>query len=203
MPLGLQLTTPLFAERLLLDVAHAYETATGHAARASSGARRGARMSVEYEAVIGIECHVELKTKTKMFCGCANEFGGEPNTKVCPVCLGMPGALPVPNEKALEHTVDAGLAFGAEIPVVLEVRPEELFLSRHAQGLPDLAVRHAADDGRLGQVLARRRHACESAALRASISKKTPANRRTRVRATDGLPAAPIRCSTSIARACL
>ncbi len=73
-------------------------------------------MSVEYEAVVGIECHVELKTKTKMFCGCANEFGGEPNTKVCPVCLGMPGALPVPNVKALEHTVAAGLAFGAEIP---------------------------------------------------------------------------------------
>jgi len=73
-------------------------------------------MNVEYEAVVGIECHVELKTKTKMFCGCANEFGGEPNTKVCPVCLGMPGALPVPNAKALEHTVNAGLAFGAKIP---------------------------------------------------------------------------------------
>ena len=70
-----------------------------------------------YEAVIGIECHVELRTRTKMFCGCANEFGGEPNTKVCPVCLGMPGALPVPNAKAIEHLVTAGLAFGAEIPV--------------------------------------------------------------------------------------
>ena len=70
----------------------------------------------KYEAVIGIECHVELKTATKMFCGCANEFGGEPNTKVCPVCLGMPGALPVPNATAIEHTIAAGLAFGAEIP---------------------------------------------------------------------------------------
>ncbi|MBV8490118.1 MAG: Asp-tRNA(Asn)/Glu-tRNA(Gln) amidotransferase subunit GatB [Candidatus Eremiobacteraeota bacterium] len=69
-----------------------------------------------YEAVIGIECHVELKTATKMFCGCPNEFGGEPNTKVCPVCLGMPGALPVPNEKAIEHMLRAGLAFGATIP---------------------------------------------------------------------------------------
>jgi aspartyl-tRNA(Asn)/glutamyl-tRNA(Gln) amidotransferase subunit B len=69
-----------------------------------------------YEAVIGVECHVELKTKTKMFCGCANEFGGEPNTKVCPVCLGMPGALPVPNAKAIELIVTTGLAFGAEIP---------------------------------------------------------------------------------------
>jgi aspartyl-tRNA(Asn)/glutamyl-tRNA(Gln) amidotransferase subunit B len=69
-----------------------------------------------YEAVIGVECHVELKTQTKMFCGCANEFGGEPNTKICPVCLGMPGALPVPNARAIELIVTAGLAFGAEIP---------------------------------------------------------------------------------------
>jgi aspartyl-tRNA(Asn)/glutamyl-tRNA(Gln) amidotransferase subunit B len=73
-------------------------------------------VNASYEAVIGIECHVELKTRTKMFCGCVNEFGGEPNTKVCPVCLGMPGALPVPNAKAIEHIVTAGLAFGAEIP---------------------------------------------------------------------------------------
>jgi aspartyl-tRNA(Asn)/glutamyl-tRNA(Gln) amidotransferase subunit B len=73
-------------------------------------------VSPEYEAVIGVECHVELKTLTKMFCGCANEFGGEPNTKICPVCLGMPGALPVPNEKAIEHVLTAGVAFGAEIP---------------------------------------------------------------------------------------
>jgi aspartyl-tRNA(Asn)/glutamyl-tRNA(Gln) amidotransferase subunit B len=70
----------------------------------------------EYEAVIGIECHVELKTTTKMFCGCRNEFGGEPNSKTCPVCLGMPGALPVPNAKAIEQIVRTGLAFGAEIP---------------------------------------------------------------------------------------
>jgi aspartyl-tRNA(Asn)/glutamyl-tRNA(Gln) amidotransferase subunit B len=70
----------------------------------------------KYEAVIGIECHVELKTTTKMFCGCRNEFGGEPNTKTCPVCLGMPGALPVPNAKAIEQIVRTGLAFGAEIP---------------------------------------------------------------------------------------
>jgi aspartyl-tRNA(Asn)/glutamyl-tRNA(Gln) amidotransferase subunit B len=69
-----------------------------------------------YEAVIGIECHVELKTRTKMFCGCANEFGGEPNTKVCPVCLALPGALPVANDEAIEHMIAAGLAFDAAIP---------------------------------------------------------------------------------------
>jgi aspartyl-tRNA(Asn)/glutamyl-tRNA(Gln) amidotransferase subunit B len=73
-------------------------------------------MTAEYEAVIGIECHVELRTRTKMFCGCFNEFGGEPNTKICPVCLGMPGALPVPNATAIDHIITAGLAFGAEIP---------------------------------------------------------------------------------------
>jgi aspartyl-tRNA(Asn)/glutamyl-tRNA(Gln) amidotransferase subunit B len=69
-----------------------------------------------WEAVIGIECHVELKTESKMFCGCPNVFGGEPNTKVCPVCLALPGALPVPNKKAIEHMIRAGLAFGAAIP---------------------------------------------------------------------------------------
>ena len=73
-------------------------------------------MTAAYEAVIGIECHVELKTATKMFCGCPNEFGGEPNTRVCAVCLGMPGALPVPNSKAIEHMIRTGLAFGAKIP---------------------------------------------------------------------------------------
>ena len=69
-----------------------------------------------YEAVIGIECHVELKTTSKMFCACPNEFGGEPNTKVCPVCLALPGALPVANKEAIQHMIAAGLAFDAEIP---------------------------------------------------------------------------------------
>jgi aspartyl-tRNA(Asn)/glutamyl-tRNA(Gln) amidotransferase subunit B len=75
-----------------------------------------AALREKYEAVIGIECHVELKTVSKMFCGCANEFGGEPNTKVCPVCLALPGALPVPNARAIELMIRAGLAFDAEIP---------------------------------------------------------------------------------------
>ncbi len=70
----------------------------------------------QYEAVIGIECHVELKTQSKMFCGCPNVFGGEPNSNVCPVCLALPGALPVPNSAAIEHMIRAGLAFDAEIP---------------------------------------------------------------------------------------
>jgi aspartyl-tRNA(Asn)/glutamyl-tRNA(Gln) amidotransferase subunit B len=64
---------------------------------------------MEYEAVIGLETHVQLKTKSKMWCGCANEFGAPPNTNVCPVCLGMPGVLPVANEEALRLTALAGL----------------------------------------------------------------------------------------------
>jgi aspartyl-tRNA(Asn)/glutamyl-tRNA(Gln) amidotransferase subunit B len=69
----------------------------------------------DWETVIGLECHVELSTATKMFCGCANAFGAEPNTNVCPVCLGQPGTLPVPNEKAIEYIVRIGLALGSEI----------------------------------------------------------------------------------------
>ena len=68
-----------------------------------------------FETVIGLECHVELSTRTKMFCSCANEFGAEPNTLVCPICLGHPGTLPVPNERAVEHTITIGLALGSEI----------------------------------------------------------------------------------------
>ena len=69
----------------------------------------------EYQAVIGLECHVELSTETKMFCGCRNEFGAPPNTNVCPVCLGHPGSLPVPNHEAIERIITIGLALGSEI----------------------------------------------------------------------------------------
>jgi len=71
---------------------------------------------MEYEAVIGLETHVQLKTKSKMWCGCTNAFGAEPNTNVCPVCLGLPGVLPVPNEEALRLTVLAGYLLNCEIP---------------------------------------------------------------------------------------
>ncbi|HEX8099502.1 MAG TPA: Asp-tRNA(Asn)/Glu-tRNA(Gln) amidotransferase subunit GatB [Actinomycetota bacterium] len=69
----------------------------------------------DLETVIGLECHVELSTTTKMFCGCPNEFGAPPNTNVCPVCMGHPGTLPVPNEKAIEYTIKIGLALGCDI----------------------------------------------------------------------------------------
>jgi aspartyl-tRNA(Asn)/glutamyl-tRNA(Gln) amidotransferase subunit B len=69
----------------------------------------------DYETIVGLECHVELSTRTKMFCGCPNEFGGEPNTRVCPICLGHPGTLPVPNREAVERTMKIALALGCEI----------------------------------------------------------------------------------------
>jgi aspartyl-tRNA(Asn)/glutamyl-tRNA(Gln) amidotransferase subunit B len=68
-----------------------------------------------YEPVIGLETHVELGTQTKMFCGCKTEFGAEPNTQVCPVCLALPGALPVMNRAAIEATIRIGLALNCDI----------------------------------------------------------------------------------------
>src|SRR2546422_930898 len=69
-----------------------------------------------YEAVIGLETHVQLKTKSKMWCACPNEFGALPNTNVCPVCLGLPGVLPVANEQALRLTALTGLLLYCTLP---------------------------------------------------------------------------------------
>jgi aspartyl-tRNA(Asn)/glutamyl-tRNA(Gln) amidotransferase subunit B len=70
---------------------------------------------MKWETVIGLETHIELSTKSKIFCTCSTKFGGEPNTNVCPVCLGHPGVLPSLNRQAVEFTVIAGLALGSEI----------------------------------------------------------------------------------------
>jgi len=70
---------------------------------------------MDYEAVIGLETHVQLRTKSKMWCGCANEFGAPPNTNVCPVCLGLPGVLPVANEEALRLTALTGLLLNCAV----------------------------------------------------------------------------------------
>lgn len=72
-------------------------------------------MSRQYETVIGLEVHVELATKTKIFCSCSTEFGGAPNTHTCPVCTGMPGALPVLNRQVVEYALAVGLAVNCEI----------------------------------------------------------------------------------------
>src|SRR4051794_39500956 len=80
------------------------------------GRRDGGAMTTTWEPVIGLEVHVELATATKLFCGCPNEFGAEPNTNVCPVCLGLPGSLPVLNEKAVELALRLGEALKFTVP---------------------------------------------------------------------------------------
>jgi aspartyl-tRNA(Asn)/glutamyl-tRNA(Gln) amidotransferase subunit B len=85
----------------------------------------------ELEPVIGLEIHVQLKTRTKMFCRCENVWGSEPNTRTCPICLAFPGTLPIPNEKAIAWTVKLGLALGCEIA------PRALFHRKH-YWYPDL-----------------------------------------------------------------
>ena len=69
----------------------------------------------DYEMVAGLETHVELKTATKIFCGCSTAFGAEPNTQCCPVCTGMPGSLPVLNRQVVHYAIKAGLAVNCRI----------------------------------------------------------------------------------------
>ena len=83
--------------------------------------------ATNYEAVIGLEVHVELNTATKMFCSCAIDFGGEPNTRTCPVCLGQPGSLPVVNGKAVEAAIRLGLALGCDIAPVSQFHRKNYF----------------------------------------------------------------------------
>lgn len=118
-----------------------------------------------YEAVIGLEIHVQLSTKTKMFCGCSPSFGDEPNSHTCPVCLGHPGALPVTNEQAVLYAIEVGLALGCEIA------PRSIF-HRKNYFYPDLPKGYQisqfdipiASGGRLGDVRIHRAHLEEDAA---------------------------------------
>ncbi|HEV2074763.1 MAG TPA: Asp-tRNA(Asn)/Glu-tRNA(Gln) amidotransferase subunit GatB, partial [Thermoleophilaceae bacterium] len=118
-----------------------------------------------YEPVIGLEIHVQLATRTKMFCGCELSFGEEPNTRTCPVCLGHPGTLPVVNAEAVHYGLMIGLALGCEIA------PRSLF-HRKNYFYPDLAKGYQvsqyevplAREGRLGDVRIHRAHLEEDAA---------------------------------------
>ena len=89
-------------------------------------------MASGYETVIGLEVHAQLLTRSKLFCGCAVQFGAPPNTQVCAVCCGLPGSLPVPNARAVELAMRAGLALNCEI------RPQSVF-ARKNYFYPDLA----------------------------------------------------------------
>jgi aspartyl-tRNA(Asn)/glutamyl-tRNA(Gln) amidotransferase subunit B len=118
----------------------------------------------------------------KMFCGCRNVFGGEPNTNVCPVCLGMPGALPVPNELAIELIVCGGPRVRREIPAFSKFDRKNYFYPDMPKDYQISQFDMPLTQGGVVHVLAARRVARSRAGSRASISKKTPANRRTRAR---------------------
>jgi aspartyl-tRNA(Asn)/glutamyl-tRNA(Gln) amidotransferase subunit B len=119
----------------------------------------------EYEPVIGLEMHVQLRTRTKMFCGCALSFGDEPNTHTCPICLGHPGSLPVTNAEAVHFGLMIGLALGCEIA------PRSIF-HRKNYFYPDLPKGYQisqydiplATGGRLGEIRIHRVHLEEDAA---------------------------------------
>ena len=118
-----------------------------------------------YEPVIGLEIHVQLKTRTKMFCGCELSFGEEPNTRTCPVCLGLPGTLPVTNAQAVTYGIMMGMALGCEIA------PRSIF-HRKNYFYPDLSKGYQISQydiplclgGQLGDVRIHRIHLEEDAA---------------------------------------
>ena len=125
----------------------------------------GAVAERTYEPVIGLEIHVQLSTRTKMFCGCALSFGEEPNTRTCPVCLGLPGTLPVVNAEAIHYGLMIGMALGCE------PAPRSIF-HRKNYFYPDLPKGYQvsqydiplARDGRLGDIRIHRVHLEEDAA---------------------------------------
>ncbi len=105
--------------------------------------QEGRTLMPEYEAVIGLETHIQLNTQSKIFCACkADSWGAEPNTNICPVCTGLPGVLPTLNRQAVEKAILLASAMQAEFySAAVFLRPQELLLSRPAEGLSDQSVR--------------------------------------------------------------
>jgi aspartyl-tRNA(Asn)/glutamyl-tRNA(Gln) amidotransferase subunit B len=141
------------------------ERSAASAASAATGARAGAADGAELEAVIGLEIHIQLSTRTKMFCGCELSFGEPPNTRTCPVCLGLPGSLPVANAQAIHLGLMIGLALGSELA------PRSIF-HRKNYFYPDQPKNYQISQydeplcrgGRLGDVRIHRVHVEEDAA---------------------------------------
>ena len=160
LPVGFQIAGPAFSENRLLE--------RRVRARAGDRLRRERRRARErrYEPVIGLEIHVQLRTRTKMFCGCELSFGDPPNTHTCPVCLGLPGTLPVVNARGVHYGADDRAGARLRARAALDLPPQELLLSRPAEGLPDQPVRHPAllAAARLGDVRIHRVHLEEDAA---------------------------------------
>jgi aspartyl-tRNA(Asn)/glutamyl-tRNA(Gln) amidotransferase subunit B len=114
-PAAFELVAAVFSKKRRSDRLSCSFRPTSKSLAYRINARESQLNRMDYEAVIGLETHVQLKTKSKMWCGCANEFGASPNTNVCPVCLGLPGVLPVANEEALRLTALTGLLLNCEI----------------------------------------------------------------------------------------
>ena len=195
LPVGLQLIGPQFSENTIYQVAA--RARAGDRLRPRPGA--AAVSATTWEPVIGLEIHVQLKTKTKMFCRCPNGFGGEPNTQTCPVCLAFPGALPVPNRKAIEETIKLGLALDCTIA-------ERAVFHRKNYFYPDLPKAYQISqydeplcaDGHLARADARRRRRDRD---RAGAPRGGRREERPRRRVAAGSTAPPRRSSTSTAAA--
>ncbi|MDO9264643.1 MAG: Asp-tRNA(Asn)/Glu-tRNA(Gln) amidotransferase GatCAB subunit B, partial [Desulfosalsimonadaceae bacterium] len=128
---------------------------------------------MKYEPVIGLEVHAQLNTRTKIYCSCVNAFGGEPNTHVCPVCLGMPGVLPVLNKTVVEYAMRMALATGCtinresrfarknyfypDLPKNYQISQYELPIAEHGQVMITL------DDGTIKRIGITRIHMEEDA----------------------------------------
>ena len=187
LPIGLQLQGPPFEEERLLRAAHMFQQATDWHTRCPAAGKQHAQahrspklatMTVQpYTTIIGLEVHVQLLTRTKLFCGCSTKFGAPPNTQTCPVCIGMPGTLPVMNRRAFELALQDGGGAQLRDRPVHQVGPQAVLLSRPAEGLSDQPVRSAVQPRRAiwRSAIPRGGSSRSGSASSAPIWKKTPA----------------------------